>query len=142
MQVWDGSIIHSAANVSQFSNLTLSPYFSSLVSRTLADTFFQPTAEWLACTDPSTPIECAVSWARESNAWTCDYVYSQPFNGSDLLTSGYAEGAVPIVEIQVAKAALRLGVWLNRLVAGEFKEDRQIVLGTNPSWTLGPSGGE
>jgi hypothetical protein len=37
-------------------------------------------------------------------------------NGTDLGTSGYATGAVPIVELQISKAALRLGTWLNKLV--------------------------
>jgi len=71
---------------------------------------------WLACTNPSTPEECATSWAKESNRWDCDYVYSRVVNGTDLGTSGYATGAVPIVELQISKAALRLGTWLNKLV--------------------------
>lgn len=128
--------------MTKFSNKTIAPWFSSLVSRIRADDFFEPTSEWLACSDPSTPVECALSWARDSNAWTCDYVYSQVFNGTNLLTSGYATGAFPIVELQVSKAALRLGTWLNRLVEGAYKSDRQVVLQTNPSWALGPSGGE
>jgi hypothetical protein len=45
-------------------------------------------------------------------------VYSQITNGSDLGTDGYALGAVPIVELQISKAAYRLGTWLNKLVAG------------------------
>jgi hypothetical protein len=71
---------------------------------------------WLECSDPSTPEECATRWATESNKWTCDYVYSRVHNDTDLGTDGYAAGAVPIVELQISKAALRLGTWLNRLV--------------------------
>lgn len=140
--MWDGYIIYSDANVTKFSNQSISPFFTSLVSRIKADDFFEPTAEWLACSDPSTPVECALSWARDTNTWTCDYVYSQIFNGTNLLTSGYAKGAYPIVEIQVSKAALRLGTWLNKLVAGDYDMDRKVVLQTNPSWVLGPDAGE
>lgn len=75
---------------------------------------------WLACSDPSAPIACATHWARESNSWTCDYVYKHVDNETDLATSGYAFGAFPIIELQISKAALRLGTWLNKLV-----EDRQ-----------------
>mgnify|MGYP003740220423 CR=1 FL=1 len=150
-QVWDGSIIYSLAQTPRFSNLSIDPFFSDLVSRIREDTFPEPVASWTACTDPSTPIECALRWARESNRWTCDYVFSQVFNGTtapdgngtvvDLMTSGYAAGAYPIVEMQVAKAAVRLGVWLNRVVEGEYKSDREVVLRTNPSWIGGPNGG-
>ena len=73
---------------------------------------------WLSCTDPATPEECATSWAKESNKWDCDYVYSRVRNDTDLGIDGYAVGAVPIVELQMSKAAFRLGTWLNKLVEG------------------------
>jgi hypothetical protein len=111
-----------------------------MVKRIKQDNFFSPTSEWVSCTDPSTPVPCAISWARDTNEWTCDYVYSQIFNGTDLATSGYAEGAWPIVEIQTAKAALRMATWFNKLVDGLYKE-REVILDTVPSWVLGPSEG-
>jgi hypothetical protein len=81
---------------------------------------------WLACSDPSTPIECATKWARESNKWTCDYVYSRVSNTTDLLEDGYAMGGVSIVEVQISKAALRLATWLNKLVES-VDEVREFV---------------
>jgi hypothetical protein len=80
-------------------------------------------------------LECALSWARDSNALNCDYVYSQAINGTDLATSGYATGAFPIVELQMSKAILRLGTWLNRLVDGESDHRQSVVLQTDPSWS-------
>jgi hypothetical protein len=79
---------------------------------------------WLSCVDPSTPEECATSWAKESNRWDCDYVYERVQNDTDLGTDGYATGAVPIVELQISKAALRLGTWLNKLV----EESRHVSI--------------
>ncbi|KAJ9157203.1 Nuclease PA3 [Pleurostoma richardsiae] len=139
--VWDGSIIYYDANVTGFSNTSLDPFFAGLVARISADSFFETTASWLSCVDPSTPLGCALDWARDTNGWTCDYVYSQVFNDTDLATSGYADGGVPIVEIQTAKAALRLGTYLNKLVDGDYKMDREVILRTNPSWALGPNEG-
>lgn len=81
---------------------------------------------WLACSDPTTPEECATTWAKESNKWDCDYVYSRVRNDTDLGTDGYAVGAVPIVELQISKAAFRLGTWLNRLVAGAKYEQEEL----------------
>lgn len=74
---------------------------------------------WLAYSDPSKAVECATRWARESNKWTCDYVYSRVNTSSDLAADGYAAGAVPIAELQISKAALRLATWLNKLVGEE-----------------------
>ncbi|KKZ60849.1 hypothetical protein EMCG_04439 [[Emmonsia] crescens] len=140
--VWDTAIIMADAKVDEgFSNKTIDPYFSKLLSRIKKDNFFIPTHEWLECTDPSTPIACALAWARDSNALTCDYVFSQVFNGTDLLESGYASGAFPIVQLQVSKSALRLATWLNRIVGGWYK-DREVILQTNPSWLLGPTKGK
>jgi hypothetical protein len=139
--VWDGDIIYADSGVTKFSNTSLDLWMAGLVSRIKKDAFLEPTASWLECSDPSTPLECALIWARETNQWNCDYVYSQIFNDTDLLTSGYAEGAYPIVELQLSKGALRLATWLHKLVHGQYKPDRQVVLRTNPSWADGPSKG-
>lgn len=50
-------------------------------------------------------------------------------NDTDLGTDGYAQGAVPIVELQMSKAALRLGTWLNMLVHVEkvVVEEQEII---------------
>lgn len=141
--VWDSSIIFAAANATSFSNSSIAPYFSALVPRIRGDTFSEPTADWTSCTDPSTPVKCAMAWARDTAQWNCDYVFSQIFNGTgvDLFTSGYASGAYPIVQLQVAKAGLRLATWLNNLVDVNYNPAREVVLQTNPSWLLGTSGG-
>jgi hypothetical protein len=131
IKVWDGYIVYADAGVTRFSNLSISPFMEYLLARIRSDSFFQPTNTWLKCIDPGNPIECAMSWARESNAWTCDYVYNHNLNNTDLLTSGYAVGAFPIVELQISKAALRLGTWLNILASDNYKREQDMVLQTN-----------
>jgi hypothetical protein len=116
-----------------FSNQSIDPFFSGLVSRIRKDQFYSAPYMWLACTDPSKPEICAESWAKESNKWDCDYVYSRVQNDTDLGDDGYATGAVPIVELQISKAAFRLGAWLNKLVEGakyvaEEEEENQEVI--------------
>jgi hypothetical protein len=116
-QVWDGYIPYYAANVSKpFSTQSIDPFFSNLVLRIRKDLFYEAPYMWLACSDASTAEKCAAGWATESNRWTCDYVYKHASNDTDLGTNGYAFGAVPIVELQISKAAYRLGTWLNNLV--------------------------
>ncbi|EAT81027.1 hypothetical protein SNOG_11319 [Parastagonospora nodorum SN15] len=125
--VWDGYIPYYAANVSKpFSTQSLDPFFSDLVSRIRKDLFYEAPYMWLACSDPTTPEKCAAGWAVESNRWTCDYVYKYASNGTDLGTNGYAFGAVPIIELQISKAALRLGTWLNKLVDGVQSDEYEM----------------
>lgn len=132
--IWDGAIVYSRANKPIFSNMTIDPYFAALTQRVRNDDFFTPTSKWLTCTDPATPVDCAMDWAVDSNTWNCDYVYSQDFTKPDLQTSGYFEGAYPIVEIQMSKAALRLATWLNKMVDGWYDPEREVILRVNPAW--------
>lgn len=86
---------------------------------------------WIACSEPSTPVECATTWATESNKWTCNYVYRRLRGDEDLGYNGYADGGVPIVELQISKAAYRLATWLNKLVVTEehvFGEQEALEL--------------
>ncbi|KAF2435581.1 phospholipase C/P1 nuclease [Tothia fuscella] len=123
--VWDGFIPHADAGVLRFSNSSLSPFMAALVDRIRANAFAEPTTSWLQCINPATPVTCAMAWAAESNAWTCSYVYKQVYNNTDLLDSGYAQGAFPIIELQISKAALRLATWLNTLALGHYERDGQ-----------------
>lgn len=132
--IWDGAIIYSRANKTSFSNMTIDPYFTTLTQRIKKDNFFTPTDKWISCTDPTTPVTCAMEWAVDSNQWNCDYIYSQDFTKPDLKTSGYFEGAYPIVEIQASKAALRLATWLNALVDEKYDKEREVILRVNPAW--------
>ena len=132
--IWDGAIIYSRSNKTSFSNQTIDPYFEGLVKRIKDDDFFEPTAKWTSCTDPATPVACAMEWAADSNLWNCDYVYSQDFTKPDLQKSGYFEGAYPIVELQISKAALRLATWLNNLVEEKYDKKREVLLRVNPAW--------
>lgn len=91
----------------------------------------------MTCSDPSRALECALSWARDSNALNCDYVYAKDIDGVDLATSGYASGAFSIVELQMSKAILRLGTWLNGLVDGEGSHAQRFVVQMESSWSMG-----
>jgi len=102
-----------------------------LLTRIPNDDFLEPVSSWVSCVDPSNAHECALQWATESNKWTCEYVYSELGNGTDLLESGYAMKAFPIVEMQISKAAVRLGIWLNRLVGEEEDEEGFEYAGQN-----------
>lgn len=74
-QVWDGRIIRQLANVNTFDNSSITPFFAESVKKTRRDAFSDSTRNWLSCNDPSTPVACALAWARDTNEWNCDYTY-------------------------------------------------------------------
>ena len=61
-----------------------------------------------------------VAWARETNQWVCDYVLKDGVEGVEGKELGgkYYDGAVSVVEGQIARAGRRLGGLINAL-AGE-----------------------
>ncbi|KAJ4358227.1 uncharacterized protein N0V89_002807 [Didymosphaeria variabile] len=109
--VWDHYIPYTAAKATQpFSNETIAPFFEYLVSRIRKDLFLGSSI----------------------------YVASIRLNAtSDLAADGYAAGGVPIVELQISKAALRLATWLNKLVG----EERQKQFDQHPSRETSPARG-
>lgn len=95
---------------------------AELVERSRADALPMPRDKWLLAGDPSQALYWAQQWAEDSNAINCDFVYGRYRNGSDLyLDNGYAKDAFPIVELQIAKAAWRLGGWLNGIALKYLK---------------------
>ena len=63
------------------------------------------------------------AFAQESNNYVCGYALSDPnspnsYNGTEI-GGTYAEGAVPIVELSLARAGVRLAAWLNLIFTGK-----------------------
>ncbi|RYO76818.1 hypothetical protein DL766_009815 [Monosporascus sp. MC13-8B] len=113
--VWDGQIIYSLANVTRFGNETIHPFFENGEEGQAGQLLHADGR----LGDLHQPFDAAAI-----------------FNRTDLVTSGYAEGAWPIVEIQAAKAALRMATWFNKLADGLYKE-REVIPDTAPSWIFG-----
>jgi hypothetical protein len=64
----------------------------------------------------------ALAFAQESNIYVCGYALSDPrgpdsYNGMEI-GGAYTQGAVPIVEVSLARAGVRLAAWLNLIFAG------------------------
>ncbi|KAL0563983.1 hypothetical protein V5O48_018074 [Marasmius crinis-equi] len=123
--VWDSSLINKliAANYSN----SATTWANALVTRIKTGTYRTSAVGWISCSSTTTPalegraitpLACPLVWAKESNALLCSYVYTYP-SFSDLCTTSYYTGAVPIIETQIAKQGYRLAVWLNELFDGE-----------------------
>jgi len=73
-------------------------------------TFLSSPSDWIGWIDPGNIEACAVSWAKESNKYTCSDVYGPHFSETDDLAGAYLDEATPIVETQVVKGISRCEV--------------------------------
>ncbi|KAF2012642.1 hypothetical protein BU24DRAFT_494606 [Aaosphaeria arxii CBS 175.79] len=77
--------------------------------------------KWLRGIDKHDSIETAMVWARDSNSYVCSTVVP---DGADAvrdheLGGAYYDKAIPVVQLQVAKAGYRLAAWLNIIATGK-----------------------
>ena len=71
---------------------------------------------------------CALEWANEANNYVCSYVLMDDVEGvqGHDLAGEYYEGAVPIVELLIAKAGVRLASLVNAIaVVGAVEHGAQ-----------------
>jgi hypothetical protein len=71
------------------------------------------------CDNVQTAQRCALKWATEANSFICSYVIGKLTD--DDLGGEYYDGAVPIVDMLIGKAGLRLGGWINALAAARSR---------------------
>lgn len=82
------------------------------------------------CTDLANPNECGIQWATETNKFVCVYVLAPGLDWikENDLGGEYYEGAVPLVEVLIVRAGVRLAAWINAIAAAvggqaEYKLD-------------------
>lgn len=99
-----------------------------------ADALFSTTgAEATECDDIVQTEKCALEWANEANAYVCNYVLKDDVEGVEgkNLATEYYQGAVPIVDLLIGKAGLRLGAWINAIAASATAQE---MLGDGELW--------
>ena len=81
-------------------------------------------ASWLEGIDLSDPVSTALVWASEANAFVCTTVIPDGVTAleNQELSGDYYTRAVPVIQLQVAKAGYRLARWLD-LIAADYKTE-------------------
>ncbi|KAJ7269726.1 S1/P1 nuclease [Mycena rebaudengoi] len=106
-----------------FNNAAVSSWISCSSTTTPARTIEDDISELIESNTKTlesraiTPLVCPLTWAQDSNKIDCSFVFRFT-TGTDLCTSNYFTGAVPIIETQIAKGGYRLAAWLNVLFDG------------------------
>ncbi|TVY20002.1 Nuclease S1 [Lachnellula arida] len=77
-------------------------------------------ASWLDGIELSDAVTTAMSWANEANAYVCSTVMPDGISAvEDTDLSGtYYTKAMPVIELQIARAGYRLAAWLDLIVTG------------------------
>lgn len=95
---------------------------------------------WLDGIKLDDPIDTAMLWATDANAYVCSTVLP---NGQSAVETGdldgdYYKSAIPVVELQIAKAGYRLATWLDLIAATQTNDTKRFsrrVLKAQPDLT-------
>jgi len=116
-EIWDTSIVVERINDDFGGNQT--EYLTYLITQIQGEWSNQAFG-WSTCSTPSKYSDCSVDWAVESIGAACQYSYVEA-DGKTHIKTGFSLGdpyydrTMPIVELQIAKAGVRLATVLNAL---------------------------
>ncbi|PNS15518.1 hypothetical protein CAC42_777 [Sphaceloma murrayae] len=98
-----------------------------LIGRIENGSFTRNVAQWKRSVNVNDGVGSALTWSNEANDYICTFVAPQGWEAvetGDLATNGYFDRAVPTVELQIARAGVRLAAWLDALSAPSAGRDR------------------
>jgi hypothetical protein len=105
--VWDTSIPEKLVGGY---GLPYAEAWAKTLTESIKTGIYKPlTSDWLKGMDINDPVTTALRWATESNMFVCTHVLPQGMEGivGRELSREYYEAAVPVVQLQVAKAGFR-----------------------------------
>ncbi|KAF2659028.1 S1/P1 nuclease [Lophiostoma macrostomum CBS 122681] len=78
-------------------------------------------AGWLTGLDVRNGVDSAMVWATDANSYVCTTVIPQGEAGVEgkELDGAYYDAAIPVIQLQIAKAGYRLAAWLDAIVEAE-----------------------
>ncbi|EPE35214.1 Phospholipase C/P1 nuclease [Glarea lozoyensis ATCC 20868] len=115
--VWDTSIPQKFAGTASFVNAKT--WATNLTETIKYGAYSKASASWLDGLKLSDPVASSMVWARDTNSYVCSAVLPDGRNATEAVDLGgeyYAE-ALPVVQLQIAKAGYRLAGWLNLITA-------------------------
>ncbi|KAH6663049.1 S1/P1 nuclease-like protein [Halenospora varia] len=116
--VWDTSIPQKYAGTATLAHAKT--WADTLTTAIKTGSYKSSAASWLTGMTLKDPVSSSMIWATDSNSYVCSTVMPNGYlatESGDLSGDYYAE-ALPIVQIQIAKAGYRLAAWLNLIATG------------------------
>jgi len=93
---------------------------NTLTTEITSGAFADHAASWLEGVDITDPVTTSLVWASETNAFVCTTVLPSGKDGveNQELSGAYYEAAVPVIQLQIARAGYRLAKWLDLIAVG------------------------
>jgi len=109
--VWDTYIIERRTDTD--GNGTYG-YFSELMNN--INTIYAPNiTSWKSCPSNESSYACGLSWAVESDRYDCTVVWPSNWDSDPTLTDTYYNAALPVVDLRLAQAGIRMANVLNNI---------------------------
>ncbi|CAG8979830.1 hypothetical protein HYALB_00002602 [Hymenoscyphus albidus] len=115
--VWDTSIPQKFAGSATLAHAHT--FAANLTDAIQTGVYKNESATWLKGIDLSVPVETAMLWAVDANAFVCTAVIPEGPNVTTTIDLGgeYYRENIPVVQRQLAKAGYRLAKWLDLIAA-------------------------
>jgi len=108
---------------------------TELTTRIRNGSYKSQASSWKRGIDVSDPVATSLKWARQANAYVCSTVLpdGQAAVEDVDLSGAYYKTAIPVVELQIARAGVRLAAYLDAVasdqdVAGKRNVTRKVEL--------------
>jgi len=118
-RVWDSNIPEKLIGGYELSDAE--DWSTSLIADIKGGKYANASATWLQDMSVNNSIASAMHWATDANAYICSTVLpngEEEVEGEEL-SGAYYDSAIPVVQLQIAKAGFRLAAWLNLVVTGK-----------------------
>jgi len=116
--IWDTNMPEKL--IGGYSLVHAQSWAATLTASIKAGAYKAGAASWLIGIKLSDPVDSSLIWAKEANNLICSTVLSEGKEGvaGKELSGAYYEAAVPVIELQIARAGYRLATWLDLIAAG------------------------
>ncbi|KAF2128508.1 hypothetical protein P153DRAFT_293141 [Dothidotthia symphoricarpi CBS 119687] len=115
---WDTAIPQKVAGTT-YSIANAQAWATNLTTEIKTGKFKSQAASWKTNINVNTPINTTMLWAVDTNSYVCTTVLPKgvaAVNGQEI-DNAYYKTAAPVVQLQIAKAGIRLAAYLDALVA-------------------------
>ncbi|KAF4627065.1 hypothetical protein G7Y89_g11090 [Cudoniella acicularis] len=118
LHAWDTSIPQQYAGTATLAHAK--KWAATLTTAIQSGAYQSSASSWLTGININDPITSSMLWATDANSYVCSTVMPNGYTATENvdLSGDYYNEAIPIVQIQIAKAGYRLAAWLNLIATG------------------------
>ncbi|KAF4549878.1 Nuclease PA3 [Elsinoe fawcettii] len=125
--IWDTQIPERLRGAS-YTVAEAKSWATELVAEVKSGSYASSASSWKTV-NVNDAVNQALKWSNEANDYVCTAVAPKGWTAvesGDLATNGYFDSVVPTIEIQIARAGVRLAAWLDALAgAKSAKRDEE-----------------